>query len=94
MQRRGFIRSLIGGTAALAVAPVSTFRALAAETVTTPALTLAVIRETVGCIGEYSEYTNFSSFAIASAIDELVLDSASEFGYHAGQSIKNFEISA
>jgi hypothetical protein len=38
-------------------------------------------------IGEWNNYTNFSSFAIASAIDELVGNSAVELGYQAGQSI-------
>lgn len=38
-------------------------------------------------IGEWNNYTNFSSFVIASAIDELVGNSAVELGYQAGQSI-------
>lgn len=38
-------------------------------------------------IGEWNNYTNFSAFAIASAIDELVGNSAVELGYQAGQSI-------
>jgi hypothetical protein len=37
--------------------------------------------------GEWNNFTNFSSFAIASAIDELVGNSAVELGYQAGQSI-------
>jgi hypothetical protein len=38
-------------------------------------------------LGEWNNYTNFSAFAIASAIDELVGNSAVELGYQAGQSI-------
>lgn len=38
-------------------------------------------------VGEWNNYSNFSSFAIASAIDELVGNSAVELGYQAGQSI-------
>jgi hypothetical protein len=38
-------------------------------------------------LGEWNNYTNFSSFAIASAIDELVGNSAVELGYQAGQTI-------
>ncbi len=38
-------------------------------------------------VGEWNNYTNFSSFAIAAAIDELVGNSAVELGYQAGQSI-------
>src|ERR1700675_4530970 len=38
-------------------------------------------------IGEWNNYTNFSAFAIASSIDELVGNSAVELGYQAGQSI-------
>ena len=38
-------------------------------------------------LGEWNNYSNFSSFAIASAIDELVGNSAVELGYQSGQSI-------
>jgi hypothetical protein len=38
-------------------------------------------------VGEWNNYSNFSAFAIASAIDELVGNSAVELGYQAGQSI-------
>lgn len=38
-------------------------------------------------IGEWNNYTNFSAFAIATSIDELVGNSAVELGYQAGQSI-------
>ena len=38
-------------------------------------------------LGEWNNYTNFSSFSIASSIDELVGNSAVELGYQAGQSI-------
>jgi len=38
-------------------------------------------------VGEWNNYTNFSAFAIASSIDELVGNSAVELGYQAGQSI-------
>jgi len=38
-------------------------------------------------LGEWNNYTNFSSFSIAASIDELVGNSAVELGYQAGQSI-------
>ncbi len=38
-------------------------------------------------VGEWNNYANFSAFAIASSIDELVGNSAVELGYQAGQSI-------
>ena len=38
-------------------------------------------------VGEWNNFTNFSSFVIASAIDELVGNSAIELSYQAGQSI-------
>src|SRR5277367_1071475 len=38
-------------------------------------------------VGEWNNYSNFSAFVIASAIDELVGNSAVELGYQAGQSI-------
>ena len=38
-------------------------------------------------VGEWNNFANFSAFAIASSIDELVGNSAVELGYQAGQSI-------
>jgi hypothetical protein len=38
-------------------------------------------------LGEWNNYTNFSSFVIASALDDLVGNSAVELAYQAGQSI-------
>jgi hypothetical protein len=38
-------------------------------------------------IGEWNNYANFSAFAIAASIDQLVGNSAIELGYQAGQSI-------
>lgn len=38
-------------------------------------------------LGEWNNYTNFSSFLIASALDDVVGNSAVELGYQAGQSI-------
>src|SRR5271156_6718194 len=38
-------------------------------------------------VGEWNNYSNFSSFVVASAIDDLVPNSAVELGYQAGQSI-------
>jgi len=38
-------------------------------------------------VGEWNNYSNFSSFVVASAIDELVPNSAVELAYQAGQSI-------
>lgn len=38
-------------------------------------------------VGEYNNYTNFSAMVVASAIDDLVGNSAIELGYQAGQTI-------
>lgn len=38
-------------------------------------------------LGEWNNYTNFSAFVVASALDDLVGNSAVELGYQAGQSI-------
>ena len=38
-------------------------------------------------VGEWNNYSNFSSFVIASALDDVVGNSAIELGYQAGQSI-------
>lgn len=40
-----------------------------------------------GVIGEYFNYMNFSSFAVAQAIDEAVANAASQLSYQAGRSI-------
>jgi len=41
-------------------------------------------------LGEWNNYTNFSSFVIASSIDEVVGNSPTELGYQAGQSISQW----
>lgn len=38
-------------------------------------------------LGEWNNYTNFSSFVIAASLDDVVGNSAVELGYQAGQSI-------
>lgn len=38
-------------------------------------------------LGEWNNFTNFSSFAIAASIDDLVGNSATELGYQAGETI-------
>jgi hypothetical protein len=38
-------------------------------------------------LGEWNQYTNFSSFVIAASMDDVVGNSAVELGYQAGQSI-------
>ena len=38
-------------------------------------------------VGEWNNYSNFSSFVIASSLDDVVGNSAIELGYQAGQSI-------
>jgi hypothetical protein len=38
-------------------------------------------------LGEWNNYSNFSAFSVAAAIDELVGNSAIELGYQAGQTI-------
>jgi len=38
-------------------------------------------------VGEWNNYSNFSAFVVASAIDDLVPNSAVELGYQCGQSI-------
>lgn len=77
MNRRAFFKRAAIGAAVVAVAPT-----LLSEPFMTPAPVVATI-------GEYAEYANFSSFAVASSMNKLVTDSAVELGYRAGMSIND-----
>lgn len=71
MNRRAFLSSMVGGLAVAAAASSLPFRLLTSS-VATPML------------AEYADYANFSSFAIASAIDEQVSNAAAELNHRAG----------
>lgn len=45
------------------------------------------VADTTPSIGEYADYSNFSSLAIATAIDPVIENVAKEFGYRLGQSL-------
>jgi hypothetical protein len=63
----------------LAVAPLAAkYAPLLSKLVPAPATPVYAV------IGEWNDYANFSSFAIASAIDEQVEKAAEELGYQAG----------
>jgi len=74
MNRRSFFRKAATGAAVLAIAP----------TVLSEPFMPSPIAET---IGEYYDYTNFSSFAIASSIDQMVEQAAAELAKAHGQRI-------
>ena len=76
MNRRTFLKWLGVGTAIAAVAP-STLLPEAPACVAEP---IAVAPAVCATIGEYADYCNFSSMAIAAAIDEAVLNAAEELG--------------
>jgi hypothetical protein len=79
MNRRSFLKWAGVGLAVGAVAP----SLLLAEG---PAC-VAPAAPVVATIGEYAEYCDFSSFALASAIDEAVSNSAAELSLRAAQSL-------
>lgn len=92
LNRRKFFKWVGVGVAASAVAP-SVIKA--AESLCVAPKTLTYTTYVMGkdaIIGEYANYCNFSSMAIASAMDEAVADSAKELSYQAGLSIS--ELSA
>lgn len=69
----------------LAVAPLAAkYAPLLSKLVPAPTAYRTYICGSAAMIGEYNEYANFSSFAIASAIDEQVEKAAEELGYQAG----------
>ena len=49
--------------------------------------TMGQLKTSPAALGEWNNYANFSAFAIAASIDELVGNSAVELGYQAGQAI-------
>lgn len=77
MNRRSFLSRLGMGIAVAAVAPTALFTE-------TPVCMAAPVAAT---IGEYYDYANFSSFAIASALDECVGNAAKELGNRASLNI-------
>lgn len=81
LNRRKFFKWLGAGVAASAVAP-SVLKAAESLSVAPKTLTYSTyIMGKDAFIGGYVDYANFSSFALASAIDEVVDNSAKELGY-------------
>jgi TAT (twin-arginine translocation) pathway signal sequence len=76
MNRRKFLKWLGVGVAGAAVAP-SALSLLEPACVAEPA-TFALMSDAI--VGEYFNYVNFSSFALATAIDESVQNAAAELG--------------
>ncbi len=92
MNRRKFLQWLGVGAAAVAVAP----SVLLSEgpVCVAPATGYATyVMGTNAMIGEYCNYANFSSFAIASAMDDVVANAAKELGEAAGCSIADLHAS-
>ena len=73
MERRGFLKSLIGGVAVAAAVQTFPFRvySFADKIIVQPKVILATL-------GEYVTYTNFSLFAINSSIDSMIAEAAEE----------------
>lgn len=85
MNRRKFLSRLGVGIAVAAVAPSVLLAEAPACVVVAAPLTMPILP--VEVIGEYCNYANFSSFAIATAIDEQVAYAAEELGHLAGLSM-------
>lgn len=83
MQRRSFLKYLIGGLAVTAVERTFPFRVYSFASAVKP-----VQLVTPAVLGEYADYCNFSSFAITASIDDLLKDTAVEMSYRAGLSIE------
>jgi len=74
VNRRSFFKRAAMGAAALAVAPTLLSEPFMPQPI-------------VATIGEYAEHTSFSSFAVATSIDEVVQNAAVELGTRYGQSL-------
>lgn len=75
MNRRGFLKMLGIGAASAAVFPT-----IALKSVSQPVEIEAVV-------GEYENYSSFSSFALAQSIDPIVAAAALELGRQASEDI-------
>jgi hypothetical protein len=81
LNRRKFFKWLGVGAAVAAVAPYVDLPAVpACVAPKTTGYTTYVMGENA-FISSYADYLNFSDFPIASAIDDVVADSAKELGY-------------
>lgn len=78
MDRRSFLKRLGIGATTLAVGVAVTPKAI--EFLVTPAPSASVI-------GTYAEYVNFSQFAIAEALDDMIDDCAKELAFRTSQTI-------
>lgn len=89
MNRRSFLGTLLAGAATAAVAiyePMHLgFPELHPWNNYDPILEQEIPINAV--IGEYADYTSFSSFSIANAIDESVSNAARELSYQCGKSV-------
>lgn len=89
MDRRGFLKKLgIGAAVAATACAVPEFATSAIESL----LPSASVTAASATLGTYAEYCNFSSFAVAQAIDEMVGDCAAELGYRAGLSVRALQM--
>jgi hypothetical protein len=81
LNRRKFFKWLGVGTAAAVVAP-TVLKALEPLCVAPKTLTYTTyVMGKDAIISEYANYVNFSDFALASAMDEVVSDTAKELSY-------------
>lgn len=87
MNRRGFLKFLSIGTAVAAVALDPWVGSIAGEGIIPFDELGAAAAPYAATIGMYADYTNFSSFALASAIDDSVAGAAHELAHRAGLSV-------
>lgn len=95
MNRRGFLGTLLAGAVAVAMPRIGKpsnavedyepIRGFGSDWNETDYETIPAT------IGDWKEYSNFSTFAMRDSIDEVVHKAAEELGYQAGQSIRDLQ---
>jgi hypothetical protein len=88
MNRRKFLRWLGVGIAGAAVAP-SVLAAMEPSCVAAPVVGYRTyLISECAIINSYANYVNFSDFALAASIDEVVANAAKELGEAAGRKVR------
>lgn len=94
MNRRGFLGTLLAGAVAAAMPHIGHKPVSNAVEDYEPIRDFGSdwnesdqYEEIPATIGDWHEYSNFSTFAVRDSIDEVVHKAAEELGYQAGQSV-------
>lgn len=90
MDRRGFLKKLGTGIAVAAVCTDPWCGSIAGNAIV-PHEEICGLQHVVSIpetLGDYYDYTNFSSFAVQESIDDMTKNAAAELGRQAGISMK------